>query len=534
MSTQTVVVESANLRAVATVNGRMRCPVFVYAADTPEVPLATDCFNPASAKEREKFLAAIGDIYPGLDIPGEVAPLLERLAVEVAAASVTGTRETTDAEATLDVEPWGESVAGADLLDAVAAHVRRYLYLPSETADAVAAWAVLTHCVDSLMFAPLLVISSASKRCGKTVLLSLLAPVVRRGRLTSANGVTSAVLFRLNEKQRPTLLLDEAEKLRGRHADPELLGMVNVGYRRGAKVYRCADSGGSFDIQEFDAFGFRALALIGTAWDTIADRGIVVPMGRKPRAVPVARFHESAVERAGRDFSRQARRWTTDCRDALRAAIDTAPRPDWLGDRDCDNWGALFAIAAVAGRDWPERIERAARTLAAEREDDGDDGERLVHDIRATFAMVSDPIVIQSGELLQRLNSIETSDWGDARDGRGLSTHALARRLKQFAVKPRLDRHPETAAVVRGYWRADFQSVFERYPAPVLAPDCNAVTVVTLRAADGPTVIANAEEGDPRASADDITVQCPAQSVTTVTGADDDYERDERAGMADG
>ena len=479
---RTVCVESSSHRAVATVNGRARCPVFLYDIAAPDKALVTDTFNVTSAKDRARFVGLLNDAHPDLSTLNEIAPLLEQLAAETAAAALKG--DTAEPRPNVDVEPWPDVVTGAALLEALSAHIRRYIYLPHEAADAIAAWIVLTHCVEWLTFAPLLVLASASKRCGKTVLLAILKPAVRRARLTSATGITPAVLFRLNERDKPTFLLDEAEKLQGRHADPDLLGLINVGYRRGATAMRCVERSGSFDVQEFDAFGFRALALIGKVWDTVADRAVMIPMQRKPRAVRVARFQESAVEQVGHDFGRQSRRWTSDSLAKLQAAYDEVPRPLWLGDRDCDNWAGLFAVASVAGGDWPERIEAAARFLAGSRDDDGDVGERLVHDTRATFTAEGEPPVISSGELVTKLNAIETSPWGDSRDGRGLSTHALAARFRLFEVKPRAERHPETHAMVRGYWLSDLRAVFERYPAPE-PDDRNTATLETIPAAKG-------------------------------------------------
>jgi len=551
MNARAVCVESANLRLVATVDGRARYPVFLFDLAAADRLLATETLNVASSKDRAKFLGLLRDTRPELDTLVEVPALLERLAAETAAAVLTS--DAPGSGPNLDVEPWGDAVDGGALLDSLSALIRQYIHLPSEAADAIAVWAVLTHCVEWLMFAPLLVLSSASKRCGKTALLALITPVVRRGRLTSATGITPAVLFRLNERDRPTLCLDEAEKLQGRHADPNLLGLINDGYRRGGKVYRCVERVGSFDIQEFDAFGFRALALIGKAWDTVADRSVLISMERKPRTVRLARFHEAVVERIGSDIARRARRWTTDEKDALRIAYDAATRPTWLGDRDCDNWAGLFAVANVAGGRWPERIEAAARLLAGSRDEDGDAGERMIHDMRGAFASACEPPVIPSGELVQKLNAIETSAWGDLRDGRGLSTHALAARLRPFGVKPRAERHPATGAMVRGYWLADLRGVFERYPAPE-ADAGNAATIETLGAGKRPpTTSQAAEPGEPRPanqelrgsgdSRDDEGVPrephaglrslLPAPTVSSVSVLQDaEYERDERAGMA--
>lgn len=461
MSTTTVCIESARLRAIATPDGRVRFPVIVYVRGD-ETPIATDSINLTASKEREHFLGTVPDEHRD-----EAGPLLVRLAAEAAAASAKEKRATPPDHNTLDPEVWPAPVDGDQLLTDLSVWMRQYLYVPQEVADAIAAWSVLTWCVESLTFAPLLVVSSASKRCGKTLLLEVLEHIARRGRLTSANGITTAVLFRLNERDHPTLCIDEAEKLQGRDCDRELVQMINSGYRRGAKVLRCGERAGERVIEEFDAFGFRALALIGRPWDTIADRGVIVPMERKPKSALVARFVQKDVDAAGRDFASRTRRWTEDHLEAVLDALTEVDRPLWLSDRDCDNWSGLFAVAAIAGGEWPVRVEAAARQLAGNREDDGDEGERLVHDLRAVFDAQGNPDVLQSGLLCTWLNAIETSPWGEKRNGQGLSPHDLARRLKPFDIQPGQRRNPQTSEhePVRGYWLADLRPVFERYPA---------------------------------------------------------------------
>lgn len=518
--------EHGTLRGVVQVNGRARTAVIIYPT-TGEggEPLHTDRLDTASAKARAAFVSELAS--RGAD-EADATALLARLAEEAVAASVPS--DAPAAAETLDPEPWPDPVDGAELLGAIAAHVRRYVHVPNESADAASGWGVLTHCVEWLTFAPLLVLASATKRSGKTLLLSLLGSIVRRGRLTSPTSITSAVLFRLNEKIRPVLLLDEAERLQSRHAAPELVELINNGYRKGAKAYRCVESNGTFDVEAFDAFGFRALALIGKPSDTLADRALIIPMERKARAVKVARFHETRVEREGHELARKIRRWTTEAQAELQAAHDVAPRPLWLGDRDCDNWAGLFALASVAGGDWPARMEAAARHLAGARDDDGDVGERLLHDTRATFAALEGPPVIPSGELLQRLNAIETSGWGDVRDGRGLSTHSLAARFKPFGIKPRAARHPDSGAMVRGYWLADFADAFARYPAPDRGGG-NTETLETIGAGKSPPSLSETgESGSPGTAISDSApsgrlldsekkegAPSPAQTVSTVS-----------------
>jgi hypothetical protein len=362
-----------------------------------------------------------------------------------------------------DPEPWPDPVRGAELLDDLATWIGRYVWAPRETIDAVALWIALTWFSAVVYFAPILALLSATKRCGKTVLLDLIRMTSRRGYGTSGVGVSAAVIFRLNEAQRPTFCIDEAERLAGRGADQDLIGLLNNGYRRGGRVQRCEPApDGGYEVVEFDAFGFRALAAIGTLWDTIMDRSVVVPLQRRPATETVDRFHGRQVEQEALLLARQLTRWADDIAGAVVDAESKSPRPTWLDDRACDNWSGLFAVAAVAGGDWPARAEAAARLLSTAGDDGQDLGERLVHDVRRIFIEAGSPEIIQSGDLARHLNELDSAPWADLRKGSGISTHKVASLMKPFNVYPGKSKDGN----LRGYRLEDLEPVFLRYPSP--------------------------------------------------------------------
>ena len=66
-----------------------------------------------------------------------------------------------------------------------------------------------------LEISPFLNITSATKRCGKTLLMDVIGVFVHRPMPT--NNVTAAALFRIIESRAPTLLLDEADRTFANH-----------------------------------------------------------------------------------------------------------------------------------------------------------------------------------------------------------------------------------------------------------------------------------------------------------------------------
>jgi hypothetical protein len=72
------------------------------------------------------------------------------------------------------VEPWPRDVSGADLLDDLKSTFEKYILLPPGAAEASALWVLHAWTMDAGDISPFLVLSSPTKRCGKTSMLILL------------------------------------------------------------------------------------------------------------------------------------------------------------------------------------------------------------------------------------------------------------------------------------------------------------------------------------------------------------------------
>ena len=108
-----------------------------------------------------------------------------------------------------DSEPHDEPVDGAELADLICKDITTHIVLPVASAVAITLWVLLTYVYDAFRILPILAILSPEKRCGKTTLLSLLNGLVNNGMM--ASNISSAAVYRVVEKYRPTLLTDEAD-----------------------------------------------------------------------------------------------------------------------------------------------------------------------------------------------------------------------------------------------------------------------------------------------------------------------------------
>jgi putative DNA primase/helicase len=366
----------------------------------------------------------------------------------------------------IEPKPWDEAVNGAEMLDALVEMIRKYVILNEHAARTVALWIVHTYIVDAFQFSPRLCITSATKGCGKTTLLDVVAAMVQRP-LSAANISTSAV-FRVIEKCRPCLLIDEADSFLG--GNEELRGVLNSGHRKGGQVVRVV--GDELEPRAFSTFGAVAVALIGALPSTLADRSVAVELQRKRPGEKAAAFRLDRTEPL-KALARRVARWTADHEIEISATEADLPE---LHNRCADNWAVLARIAIVAGSGWPDHIANAARAAATAASDE----ELLVqlladirdiefayevhgHDneggeiIRETFKGE-----ISSTVLVQRLIELQGRPWAELPDkGKALTANQLARMLKPLAIAPDFIG-PEDARA-RGYRRKQFQEAFDRY-----------------------------------------------------------------------
>ena len=176
------------------------------------------------------------------------------------------------------------------------------------------------------------------------------------------------------------------------------------------------------------------------------------------------RFDGLKVKGEGLLLARKILRFAQDNLKDFEALQRTTPRPQWLADRACDNWSPLFTVAELAGGDWTEKAVNSAKLLCASAED-GDRAEQLIHDTYRIFKDEGWPEVIKSGDLIEALNLIESSPWGEYGGGKGLTTHKIAPMFKAFGIRPHQDR-TSSGEKIRGYWKKDFEDVFNRYTPP--------------------------------------------------------------------
>lgn len=217
----------------------------------------------------------------------------------------------------------------------------------------------MTWVIDVVHVAPLLIITAAEKRCGKSLLLELLGKLVARP-LTASN-ISPAALFRAIEDWQPTMLIDEVDSFM--KDNENLRGIINSGHtRNSAFVWRTIKVGESYTLTRFSTWGPKAISGIGHIADTLMDRGIVIEMRRKLPHELVERIRYAQPEFFV-SLARKLARFAKDYAEQVRQARPDLPQA--LDDRALDNWEPLLAIASVAGSEWVGIATRAALNLSS-------------------------------------------------------------------------------------------------------------------------------------------------------------------------
>jgi hypothetical protein len=343
------------------------------------------------------------------------------------------------------------------LVDCLERHFQRFIALDTGLPLVLALWSLATHTYDCFDAFPYLAITSPTKRCGKTRAAEVLELFCFRPLRTV--GMTPAVLFRSIEKDKPTLMVDEAEVLRSRdERSSALREILNAGYRKGQKVRRC--SGENYALQEFETYCPKVLVLIGNLPDTLADRAIPIRMRRRNHGESVDRFITVRARRDTAQVRADCKKWATKHRRLVAKAYESQDVA-FLEDREAELWLPLFVVCKLGAPHRVTDLEGTARHLAGRKASDepADVGVRLLSDVREIFNQGSRER-IQTAVLLKELNRISDAPWEDYCFGKALNSRALGKLLHPFGIWPQNIRVP---AVVKGYTLDSFRDAFERY-----------------------------------------------------------------------
>ena len=398
-------------------------------------------------------------------------PLADRLALVSSDGNVTLASNDGQAATRATLSPQAirryrrdERIDLADVITRVRELLVRHVYFGEIwQGDLIALWVTGTFMHSLFPVFGYLHITSAAKRCGKTLLLDLLGHLCFNA-TRSATDPSPAFVFRDAERNCGTQLFDEVENLTDgdRRSHAPLMAMLNAGFRRGARVPRIVDAKAN-SFHEFKVYAPRVLAGINRLSTTLADRSFRITLIRKQGDERVERFSPkqqgNQLARLRDDLHLAALQHAKDITDAYDRAAQF-PIPAETDDRLRDILEPLFAIDQVAGWNhenrYTEALVEAARQLANIRVERDSGDTVLAASFRVLKALErpdgKDPVISASAALaLFRQNS--ELNWIDTKDKARSLLHRLGfrsavHRIERFLESDRPASAKETA---RGY-----------------------------------------------------------------------------------
>jgi hypothetical protein len=354
----------------------------------------------------------------------------------------------------------------AGRLHDIRAFIHKYVHVSSAEATLIAAWIGVTHALEAFDFCAYIHVSSPLPECGKSRLLEVLEALVAKPWFTAR--VSAAVLMRKVDQDHPTLLLDESDAAFS--ADEQyseaLRGLLNAGCHRTGKASVCVGQGANLTFRDFSVFGPKAIAGIGRLPSTVESRSIPIVMKRRTKTEWIEKWRRRDAWQTADGLRERLATTLASELDRLRPARPDIP--DGLSDRAEDVLEPLFAIADLAGGEWPEAVRDAAVRLMgqaarAAREADQNLPLELLTDIRDIFTAFPARMAFATKFILQELAALEDRPWSTfGKNEKGLTGHRLARLLKGFGIRPARTLR-EGAETFKGYDRASFEDAFARY-----------------------------------------------------------------------
>lgn len=363
------------------------------------------------------------------------------------------------------------------LVKKIEEYIKSYLTFDvPEVTLPIALWIIGTHCFRLFDSFAYIVITSKTKRAGKTRLSEIISFAASQP--MNFSSMTPSTLFRvINPDPKkyyrdpfipPTIVFDEAESLSSEAAGT-MRSVLNAGYRKGQKVPRTIGQ----EVIQFEVYCPKIFILIGDVYDTLRDRSIVIEMkrGDSPRRFLYDEAkREGAVIKAEIEATLQA-----PAPDELTATYHKQ-RIEFLSDRDEEIWLPLFALCKVFAPARMRELQRIAVDLAAMKTADkkaylnldlfesqseqNEYAERAAVDL---LAVINGEKAISTADAVAKLRDLDLSPWRTYR-GKGIDQHSLSDLLAGIgipSVNIRFGSGRKNSQVLRGYRKLDVEVVVQ-------------------------------------------------------------------------
>lgn len=360
-----------------------------------------------------------------------------------------------------------------NVVDEIHRLISKYIVLSHSEIRVASAWAAASWHMDVWSRFPHLAVTSPEKRCGKTRFLQLLEKVCPKP--WSTTSISPAAMYRLIEKERPTLLLDEAQSIsrRGSESSEVLRELLNAGIDSTSVVVRVGGKDND-EIKKFSVYSPKVIALIGAIDGVLADRCLPIGLKRKSREDQVQFYNHRVVDQESKALGEKLEKWSKESAKAITEAYDQTEPFAIDNDRMADLLRPLQAVLAVVdpssinllqkyaegSEERERRIEMmspgvlmlvACREAFAERE-------KTVKRL-GKLAEKTEPGFLPTETLIEFLCKRTEEPWARWSKGQNINPEGVARLLRPYDI--RSERNRDQSA--RGYYTHSFEEAWKKY-----------------------------------------------------------------------
>lgn len=242
----------------------------------------------------------------------------------------------------------------------------------------------------------------------------------------------------------------------------------------------------------------------------ISSRSIVIELRRKKPEESVQRLRNVEIGLL-EELQAKLARFQADYSTIIKK---TKPElPNWLGDREQDNWEPLFQVATIAGDRWLADSYECAKVLTEKSEDNKSVGSELLEDIQEILE-AKGWIKISLAELLKELCADVEKAWLTYNRGDSIKTRQLSKKLADYGIVSRTIRANDSKPA-KGFEASQFKDAFERYLSSSQKIDDSSYKPLNSRPSLNPPVT------------DDVTnSNLPSNSTHNLASARADFFKD--------
>jgi putative DNA primase/helicase len=408
-------------------------------------------------KEKQKAFTAIVKL-PTVEHEGRLRTLARQLGENIDAlreefAELRGEEEERIRRG--EVSPWDEPVNTRELLNDLEKQFGRYIIIhDTMVAPIVPLWICFAWCHDIAAFSSILIFDGADAECAKTAASKMVALLTPRAFIIVEP--TGPAYYRFVDRVRPTLVMDDADQLLPRR--PDLAHIINASWTRGIPIPRTDPRTGEIHLYNpFTPKVLNGINLLAHLRPATRSRCITINMLPKLEHETVANHRHADRDEAFVILRRKLLRWSIDNMPVLDQAKPAMP--EGFFSRREENYYLPFAIADLAGGDWPKKARAAAIKLAREHNEPSL-GKRLLAIFYGLF--INHGRLLTSAQLEQLVPAEDDAFACYGKFGRPINKFEIAALLKPYGITPGVI-HPRGRAADRGYDADWFATAFKHY-----------------------------------------------------------------------